>query len=45
LRRLAEGKDPNPPGTIEDMAALEYAREALAAMGYPEKSSHLNKDE
>lgn len=37
LRNIAEGKPANPPGTIEESVALEYAREAFAAMGFPEK--------
>lgn len=37
LRNIAEGRPANPPGTIEDVIALEYAREAISSMGYPLK--------
>ena len=35
LKNMANGQPVNPPGTIEDLTALEYAKEALAALGYP----------
>jgi len=41
LRNLANGKPANPPATIEDMQALEFAREALASLGYPVPTARL----
>jgi len=35
LKNMANGLPPNPPGTIEDMVAIDHAQIALKKLGYP----------
>lgn len=39
MRNIANGRDPNPPGTIEDLNVLEEITTALLHKGYPNSSN------